>query len=340
MSQIASILLSLFFVLSNIVSFDNTLHDFGRVEATTDPLICTYTFTNVSDSDIRIKYARSSCSCLSLVWTTDVVHPGDCGQVTARYKRQFEENSFDKSFKVVFEGDAGAFDLSLKGSFFETPSSLLSRFPVSRHPVLFNQEVFETGGLALNCSRYFDYSVANIGSDAVSLSFDGLPSFVKLKREVVIAPLGVSKVDLELSPNALEWGLHDYSITPIADSLRLEPVILRVLIIPDFSGLTVEEKYLGPYPSFSEQFIRVSSNCTCLDIPFRNIGKQALHLLSAECDVPGVTCEFPAEVPVGANAMLRCTFSAAFFDSTQDSGTLYIVSDSPVNPISRIGLSK
>lgn len=340
MIQSASILLYLFVALSNLVSFDKTVHDFGRVEASSDPLVCVYTFRNVSDSDVRVKYARASCSCLSLVWTTDVVSPGECGNVIAKYTRQYGESRFDKSFKVVFDGDAGSFDLSVKGFFYETPTSLASRFPVERSPLLFDRAVLDAGNVSPGGSRLVCINVANISGDAVSVSFDDLPPFAKLNGAVDVASLDVGEAVLELSPDAPEWGLHDYHITPLSDGVRLAPLTLRVLIIKDFSGLSAEEKYSGSYPFFPEQSFRVSKNRIRLEIPFRNTGKQPLHILAADFDVPGVTCEFPSEVSVGADASLRCAFSPSFFDSSQDSCTLYIVSDSPVNPVVRIELDR
>lgn len=340
MAQLASILLYLMFSLSNLVSFDKTVHDFGSVEASADPLYCVYTFKNVSETDVRVKFARASCSCLSLVWTTDVVPPGECGSVIAKYTRQYNEPRFDRKFKVVFDGDAGTFELSLKGSFYETQASLASRFPVSRGQLLFDREVLDAGAIPLGDSRFYDLSVANVGNEAVYMSFDGLPQFAKLKEDIGIASLDVSKAVLVLSPDSPEWGLHDYSITPLADSVRLEPITLRLLIIKDFSGLSAEEKYSGSFPFFPELSFCVSRNRIRLDIPFRNTGKQPLHILAADCDTPGVKCDFPAEVPVDADASLRCSFSPSFFDSKQESCTLYIVSDSPVNPVVRIELDR
>ena len=340
MVQVASILLYLFFASSNLVSFDKTVHDFGSVEASADPLICIYTFKNVSEADVRVKYARASCSCLSLVWTTDAVAPGECGSVVAKYTRQYGESRFNKSFKVVFEADAGSFDLSVKGSYYETPSSLASRFPVARGGFLFDREILDAGSISPGSSKLLYFNVANAGIDASSMTFEGLPSFVKLKGAVDIAPFDFSEAALELSPEAPAWGLHDYAIVPVANGERLDPLTLRVLIIKDFSGLSSEEKYSGSYPLFTEQSFSVSRNRIRLVIPFRNTGRQPLHLLAADCDASGVTCEFPAEVPVGADATLRCTFSPAFFDSPQDSCTLYIVSDSPVNPLVRIELER
>ena len=163
MIQSASILLYLFVALSNLVSFDKTVHDFGRVEASSDPLVCVYTFRNVSDSDVRVKYARASCSCLSLVWTTDAVRPGECGNVIAKYTRQYGENRFDKSFKVVFDGDAGSFDLSVRGAFYETAASLAPRFPYARGKLLFDREVIDAGTVSPGRTRLVALGVANAG---------------------------------------------------------------------------------------------------------------------------------------------------------------------------------
>lgn len=338
MIQPASILLYMLLSLSNLVSFDKTVHDFGSVEASADPLVCVYTFKNVSDAGVHVKYARAACSCLSLVWTTDVVPPGECGKVIAKYTRQYGENHFNKSFNVVFDGNAGSFELEVKGSFHETASSLASRFPCSRGAVLFDREVFDAGCISPGSSRMLYINVANPGSEQVSLSFEGLPACARLQGDVQIAPLDVSELALEIAPDAPQWGLHDCQVIPVADGVRLTPVTVRFLTVKDFSGLSAEEKYSGSYPFFQEQSFRVSRNRIRLDVPFRNTGKKPLHVLAADCDAPGVTCEFPAEVPVGADATLRCTFSPAFFESARDSRNLYIVTDSPVNPVVRIEL--
>ena len=340
MIQSASILLYLFVALSNLVSFDKTVHDFGRVEASSDPLVCVYTFRNVSDSDVRVKYARASCSCLSLVWTTDAVRPGECGNVIAKYTRQYGENRFDKSFKVVFDGDAGSFDLSVRGAFYETAASLAPRFPYARGKLLFDREVIDAGTVSPGRTRLVALGVANAGNDFISLSFDGLPPFASLKGTVDIARMDVAEAVIELSPETPEWGLHQYSIMPVADGVSLGPLTLQLLIAKDFSGLTSEEKYSGSYPFFPEQSFRVGANRIRLEVPFRNTGKQPLHVLAADCDAPGVACDFPAEVPVGGDASLRCTFSPAFFESSQEFCTLYAITDSPVNPVVRILLYK
>ena len=82
------------------VSFDKTVHDFGKVSLRDGMLSCTFTVTNTGDEKMYIQTVMSSCGCTDVKWTRTAIGPGESGTIEATYSNDEGPYPFDKTLTV------------------------------------------------------------------------------------------------------------------------------------------------------------------------------------------------------------------------------------------------
>ena len=224
---IASTLLASLLASPDFALFNETEHDFGAVEAVKETLEWDYSFVNVSNHEIRISSAVSSCSCTKLAWTTDVVEPGDSGFVHVNFTRQYDKEYFAESLRVFFEDATEPVVLSFKGSFFETECTLGKKFPFRLGPIAFESEFLDIGKIIPGVMSFHDVRVANVSSESLGLSFSSLPEGMELASPVYwIGPYQVSEIKFCYTPGPATDDQPVFVVTPLVDGGKLQPLRL------------------------------------------------------------------------------------------------------------------
>jgi hypothetical protein len=70
--------------LGPIMTFENTVVDYGTIEQNGEPLRL-LKFTNTGDAPLVINNARGSCGCTVPTWPKKPVMPGETGEIEIRY---------------------------------------------------------------------------------------------------------------------------------------------------------------------------------------------------------------------------------------------------------------
>lgn len=97
------------------VSFDKTVHDFGKVSEADGKLECIFTATNTGDSPLLIQSVITSCGCTGVKWTRTEIAPGTSGTITVIYDNDEGPYPFDKTVTVYTSASRKPTVLHIKG---------------------------------------------------------------------------------------------------------------------------------------------------------------------------------------------------------------------------------
>ena len=82
------------------IIFEQTKHDFGKVEESIHYAIHRFPFTNTGNAPLYIQQVHTSCGCTTPDWTRDSILPGGKGFIEARFETNNRIGTFQKSITV------------------------------------------------------------------------------------------------------------------------------------------------------------------------------------------------------------------------------------------------
>ncbi|MBS7274625.1 MAG: DUF1573 domain-containing protein [Bacteroidales bacterium] len=103
-------------LLSGGVTFDKTVHDFGRITHADGPQKCVFTLTNDSSEPLTIYAVVATCGCTEVKWTREDIEPGKSGIITVNYSNDEGAYTFDKRISVYTSAQSKPEILHIKGT--------------------------------------------------------------------------------------------------------------------------------------------------------------------------------------------------------------------------------
>ena len=86
-----------------VLHFDTLEHDFGSIQEGEKPTY-TFAFTNTGDAALRLIHVRPSCGCTTPSYSTELIGPGEQGEVVVEYDSQGRPGAFTKHIDIEAEG--------------------------------------------------------------------------------------------------------------------------------------------------------------------------------------------------------------------------------------------
>lgn len=80
--------------------FKETVHDFGTIKESAEPVVYEFKYTNTGDKPLLITNARASCGCTVAEYTKEPTAPGKDFYVKVSYATRNRPGAFNKSINV------------------------------------------------------------------------------------------------------------------------------------------------------------------------------------------------------------------------------------------------
>ncbi|RUA23560.1 MAG: hypothetical protein DSY76_09360 [Bacteroidetes bacterium] len=101
------------------ITFDKTVHDFGKVKKGAEELKCTFTYTNTGNDMLFISRVRKSCGCTLPVYSKEPIAPGQSATIEVGYTTTDVVGVFNKKITVFTNAVNNAVVLTIKGEIVE-----------------------------------------------------------------------------------------------------------------------------------------------------------------------------------------------------------------------------
>lgn len=102
------------------ITFDKTVHNFGKFSEANPRVSCVFTYTNTGDKPLVINQAVASCGCTVPQYTKTPVRPGEKGEIKVTYNGAGKfPGHFKKSITVRTNGKVEMTRLYVEGDMTE-----------------------------------------------------------------------------------------------------------------------------------------------------------------------------------------------------------------------------
>ncbi len=98
------------------IHFKEMGHDFGTIQAGTDTLWYTFSFTNTGNEPLVIQDVKTSCDCTLAQWSKTPVMPGKTATIRGGFKIADKSGVFEKNIIVITNTSPATTILSIKGN--------------------------------------------------------------------------------------------------------------------------------------------------------------------------------------------------------------------------------
>jgi hypothetical protein len=102
--------------LKTVISFSETMYDFGNIFETDGKVSHTFEVTNTGKSDLLITNVQGSCGCAVSEWSKTPILPNKKGFIKVTYNPQNRPGVFNKTISVSNNSSENTVVLIIKGN--------------------------------------------------------------------------------------------------------------------------------------------------------------------------------------------------------------------------------
>ncbi len=323
------------------MSFDFSVHDFGKIKEADGPVTVNFAFTNTGSQPLIIQQVRASCGCTSPNWSKEPVLPGKKGFVSATYNPKNRPGPFSKTITVTSNATTPTVVLTIKGDVEPKPKTLEdvyrynmgNKIRLMTNHMSFARVVKDSKG-----SQQVD--IVNVSDQPVKIGFDRVPPHLKLVANPEILQPGEKGVIAGIYDSRMknDWGFVIDRVNVVLDGQTnaANRLTVSATIEEDFSSLTPEQKANAPTIAFDNNtfnFADIKQGEKVEHIfTISNNGKSDLYIrkVKASC---GCTAVNPTDdvIPAGKSTTMRVIFDSRGKVGNQNK-TITVISNDPKHP--------
>jgi len=162
------------------ISFDNKVHNFGKIKEDGGTVTHKFAFINTGASPLIIQNVRATCGCTAPDWTKQPVPPGGKGYVAATFNPKGRPNAFTKSLYVTSNAASSSVRLIIKGEVLPKPRGIKEVYR------------YEMGGLRLKANHLAFGNITNKSVENYSLEvINNSPSEMQVGFKYVPAHISI-----------------------------------------------------------------------------------------------------------------------------------------------------
>lgn len=188
------------------VSFESTVHDFGKINEQDGVVTHDFTFKNTGSQAIKIKSVTSDCGCTVSAWTQEAIDNMQSGKISVEFDPHNRPGSFEKSLRVLFS-DGSNSTLLIKGSVYFESGDLKRQFPIEMGGIRFSGKVISLGNIynsnvVSSVVAVYNHSENTVSWDTLKAQF---PKFIKVSySKTILNPRESGYIEFEFNPSMIK----------------------------------------------------------------------------------------------------------------------------------------
>lgn len=232
-----------------VVTWLNTVHDFGAFDEDTKHKTAYFRFVNTGDEDVSVVSVNATCGCTVPKYTTDAVAPGDTATIEVAYDPTGRPGRFEKSIYVRTSQTNERTRLRLKGAVIGNAETIKARYPVSIGDLKLRNGAAMMGRVYSGHNKIQYVDAYNQSDHEIAPVVTAQPPYLQVT--VVpehIGPGEVATLNFEfIGSKCDEWGIvtDSVSIAPSASEPGMTFPVVAV-VEEDFSQLTAADRARAP----------------------------------------------------------------------------------------------
>lgn len=322
----------------DIVSFNETVHNFGEVQLADGAVSCSFTVTNISNKPIAILSVVSSCGCTDVDWTKEPLAPGKSGTISATYSNDEGPYPFDKTLTAYFSGMNKPVILRLRGVAVQKKETIEKSYPIHLGNFALKETELKCGNLEQGGNMYEEVLVANIGKSDLKVDFRDVDPDLSIKVSPNPIPAGATaRLQFTVKANRSKWGKNWYYATPVVAGKAQKKLAIWAVTKENFSGMTKAEKDNASRPMFETSTFNFGTVKAGKKVEatftVNNKGKSEFKVYKVDSDTKGVTNGAFPVVAAGGKASWKCSLDTTGFPKGEALVVLTLITNSPNRPL-------
>ncbi len=292
MKRSISFIITLFIIASSAIaqprlSSNKETHNFGQIEWK-HPVNVEYTITNTGDKPLVLTNVTTSCACSVASWTKTPIAPGEKGTVSATFDAK-ALGHFEKNIGIYSNAQPSLVYLRFVGEVVEEVTDFTKTHPYVIGSIRLDRNEFDFPDAHHGEEPTLTFSVVNQSDRPYEPVLMHLPPYLKMEKKpnvILKGKRGTVKLTLDTRQLA-DLGLTQASVYLArfaGDKVGEENEIpVSAILLPDFSGMTEQDRLNAPAIRLSETDIDLSDrlvkkNKASHDIVITNGGKAPLQI--------------------------------------------------------------
>lgn len=331
----------------DVLTFEESVFDFGLIEEAKGPVTHNFQFQNTSERPIKILGVNPSCGCTTPDWTKEVITPGGKGFVAAKYDPKARPGHFNKTLTITTDGGGDAHVLTIKGNV------VLENYYSPFREAKGNWKLISTG---FNMGKVFlkdeyvwkEFEVVNGGDAPIVITGEPIaPAHTKAELSFSTLKPG-EKGTIRIGYNAGKKNAYGFQsdnvefLTDDKDTPR-KSFSVYATIEEYFPELSKEALSKAPRLISQQQLVdfgRFKSNAIVeKQISFSNSGKKELSIRSIQSNCQCIVATMNKMIIApGKSETLTIRFNGEQRKATQQK-FITVYSNDPANPVQRISIA-
>lgn len=232
------------------VSFEKSLHDFGKLKEADGKVTYEFAFVNTGGSDLIVQNVSASCGCTAPNWTREPVPPGATGKVAATFNPAGRPGAFRKYVTVVSNAENRSVRLTITGEVEAKPRTVEDDYRFAMGPVRLKSNHLAFGNLKNTTPAEKKLEIINNSGEAATIEFERVPGHLSMRCEPSTLKPGekgyiVGSYD---TPAREDWGfvIDRMGLRINGTSDRSYSLVISANIEEDFSAMSEEDMAKAP----------------------------------------------------------------------------------------------
>ncbi|MCF0190583.1 MAG: DUF1573 domain-containing protein [Marinilabiliaceae bacterium] len=306
MKKIITIVIALMASLSvgaqkSVITFSETVHDFGEIQEDGGNVKCEFLFENTGDRPLVLHNVQASCGCTTPVWPRTPIQPGAKDRIEVSFNPQNRPGVFSKTITIQSNAENNTVQLRISGKVLEKAKTMEDIYPTLFGSMRLSDSHIPFTKVAPGETKLGELKVINPSDKPVSPQFINVPAHVKIACiPETLKPGEEGSIQARYDASLKnDWGYVTDQIYVIFDGVKdyKNRITLSASITEDFSQMTDEQKQNAPVVEFNETThdfgaINQSTNQEC-DFIITNKGNENLIIrkVKASCGCTAVAPE-------------------------------------------------
>lgn len=323
---------------------DTALRQVGQTEWK-HPVSAKFLISNTGDQPLVLVSVDPDCACTVASWTEEPIPAGGRGEINVTFDAE-TLGHFHKQVMVYTNAEPHVVCLAFAGEVVQEIKDYSQTHSRDMGSVRVDRDALDFPDVRAGESAVLQLSVANLTDHAYEPVLMHLPSYLSAEcSPAVLQKWGRGTLTITLHTDQLSGlGLTQTSVYLsrfAGDKVSAENELpVSVILLPDFSSLTTDERDNGPRVQLSQEEIDFTSLMAAgkkakQDILLTNNGKKALHISKLQVSHPAIGVSLKkTTIASGESVRLRVTLDRKSLKSVAEPRPmrLLLITNDPTKP--------
>ena len=233
-----------------VISFDEKIHDFGKVNEEDGKITYVFSFINKGNSPLVINRVQASCGCTTPTWSKEPIEPGKKGSITVTYNPEGRPGVFTKTITVYSNATDEELTLTIKGEVIPKLRDL--EYSVYFGGLMTKSKIVQMNNVDKGKIQTSTLEIQNPTKTPLKPTFENLPAYLTYSVSPETLKSGeVGKITFTFnSKNCAQWGPIMDEVYVIVNGVKQyseeNKLLVASNVVEDFSRLTLDQKRKAP----------------------------------------------------------------------------------------------